>query len=118
MEIKESSRKFCRVNYGEEMPEDLERILKRALFHYAKWFENYEDAIKCAGEESVLGIKNETVVVYEVTMAPPDYGEKRYCAKTDMEYLTRFAGFKYIDQYGNPLPSASIEGLEHIKDIW
>lgn len=118
MEIKESSKKFYRVNYGREMPEDAEQVVNNAL-SCAKWFDNYVDAIKGTSDANVLDIEtNEILEVYDVAMAPPDYGEKRYCANTDTEFLTIIAGFKFIDQHGNPLQMATVEGYEHKKYVW
>lgn len=111
MEIKPSSEKFYRINYGEDMDPWRKEVIEKTLTA-SRQFESHKEAL----EEYKEATGHEYVSPDAIVLAPPDYGAKRYFVGSG-EILVNFAGFKFCDKKGHPIPLKNL-GYENIKETW
>lgn len=117
--VKESSKKFYRINRGGELRVDQLRYFEECLSE-AEWYETYDAAVQSV-KEYYKGKPEEEFHpdVHDIALAPPDYGEKRYCTNVCVELLADIIGFRYLDEKGEPIPlSETIYYGSNVKDTW
>lgn len=103
--VTELSKKFYELNRGGKMHEEKIEYFNEALSQ-AEWYETYDEAFQAVKNYRVKAKEWHGIDVCDIALAPPDYGAKRYCTHVNAELLVDIIGFKYLDEYGNPIPES------------
>lgn len=107
--LKESSKAFYRVNYAQEMPEDMVGEVNEKL-SATEWYETYEEASQAA-KDMFKGTAEELYRpdAGDILLAPSDYGSKRYCTNVDRGLKAEIIGFELLGKNGKMAITMSAE---------